>query len=221
MNNIIVKKMQEVTEEEIDKFKSFDRLLVDYNYIKAKKGILVKRIIVAGIVVVTSVTVTYVALFFERTQVATKAVVIERPTTKQLNEKKENSQTPVIEPKKITQPSKEVTELKPMEPSPAYVAAEPQLGYPHLYSYFDRELNYPDIHRKDSINGIVTAVFVIDEKGIPTQIRILNSLGAGFDEEVTRLIAGMPKWRPATLNGKQVISKISVPFTFSITKKIK
>lgn len=213
--------MQEVTEEEIDKFKSFDRLLVDYNHIKAKKGILIKRIIVAGIVVVTSVTVTYLALFFERTQVTTKAVVIERPATNQLNEKKESNRTPLIEPKKVTQPSEKVTGLKAMEPSPVYIAAEPELGYPHLYSYFDRELNYPETHRKDSINGIVTAVFVIDEQGVPTQIKILNSLGADFDEEVTRLIVGMPNWRPATLNGKHVASKISVPFTFSITKKIK
>jgi len=97
--------------------------------------------------------------------------------------------------------------------------AEPIIGYPKLYTYFDEELKYPENLQSDSINGVITASFVINTEGNPEQITIINSLGPAFDEEVKRLIVGMPKWKPATLNGKPVTSKVSIPFTFTISRK--
>ncbi|MBK5280100.1 MAG: energy transducer TonB [Bacteroidia bacterium] len=101
-------------------------------------------------------------------------------------------------------------------PSFQYTAAEPAEGYPNLYEYFTREIRYPIEALKDSIQGIVSVSFTIDKEGKPAEIEILNSLGLAFDKEAQRLIENMPAWKPATLNGKPVAAKISLPFTFQI-----
>jgi TonB family protein len=97
---------------------------------------------------------------------------------------------------------------------PQYIGAEPVEGFPALYAYFDRELKYPLQALSDSIQGVETVAFLIDKSGKPGKIEIQQSLGEVFDWEVIRLLQNMPPWKPATLNGKPVVSKISVPFTF-------
>jgi TonB family protein len=99
-----------------------------------------------------------------------------------------------------------------------YVQAEPSNGYSDLYNFFNTHLNYPSEALKDSTQGIQTISFIINEMGKPEQIAIVNSLGEPFDKESKRLIENMPAWKPATLNGKPVPSKVSIPITFQIQK---
>lgn len=111
--------------------------------------------------------------------------------------------------------------VDPEEPEPSvYIAAEPVLGYPDLYEYFNRELRYPEPALRDSLEGILSLSFVINRAGKPIQIRIENSPGPLFDEEAMRLILNMPDWKPATVNGSPVSVRISLPITFQI-KKVK
>jgi periplasmic protein TonB len=91
-------------------------------------------------------------------------------------------------------------------------------GYPDLYAYFDRELIYPPAATRDSTQGIVTVLFSINAQGKADDIRIENSLGKEFDDEVFRVIRNMPLWKPAYYNGKIVKSKVSLPLTFKLTK---
>ena len=79
-------------------------------------------------------------------------------------------------------------------------------------------LEYPSDGLNDSIQGVQTISFVINTAGKPEQIQVVNSLGEPFDRESRRLIENMPAWKPATLNGKPVESKISIPITFQIQK---
>lgn len=99
-----------------------------------------------------------------------------------------------------------------------YAEAEPVDGFPALYEYFNKELVYPQEAMSDSIQGVVTCSFVIGITGAPENIRIQNSLGEAFDNEVRRLIEGMPAWKPATVNGKPVPSRLSIPVTFRLEK---
>lgn len=111
-------------------------------------------------------------------------------------------------------------ERKPEEPArnvePVYVQAEPADGYSSLYRYFDEHLVYPAQAVKDSIEGTVNVVFVIDLNGKATDIRIENSLGGLLDDEAIRLVQNMPPWKPATYDGQPVRSKISLPITFTL-----
>jgi protein TonB len=81
-----------------------------------------------------------------------------------------------------------------------------------------RELKYPEVALRDSIQGTESVSFIINKEGKPETITILHSLGSPFDEESRRLIINMPPWKPARLNSQPVRAKITIPLTFSITK---
>ena len=101
-----------------------------------------------------------------------------------------------------------------------YLQAEPVEGYSHLYSYFETELHYPTDAVSDSIQGTLLVSFEINREGMPGKITIQNSMGPLFDKETLRLIEHMPAWRAATMNGKPVSSRITIPLTFRIVQPI-
>ena len=140
--------------------------------------------------------------------------------TDELNKETEPIVNESVKPKTAEKPQKKVQPVTKESAAPAfqYLEAEPAEGYPNLYDYFAKELRYPVEAVKDSIQGIVSVSFLIDQEGKPVQIKILNSLGPAFDKEAQRLIENMPVWKPATLNCKPVAAKISLPFTFQIVK---
>lgn len=120
---------------------------------------------------------------------------------------------------KTSQEKTKVTTAKKEEPAKdVFEEAEPVEGFAHLYNYFNQQLKYPDAHLKDKIEGVEIVSFVIDENGKPIDLKVVQSLGAAFDDEAIRLIRTMPKWKPAQLNHHPVASKLSLPFTFSLSK---
>ncbi len=105
-------------------------------------------------------------------------------------------------------------ESKPIES--IYVQAEPVNGFAALYSFLNTNLQYPIESVKDSIQGVQTISFIINAQGKPEHIEFVESLGVPFEVEARRLIESMPLWKPATLNGKPVASKLVLPITFQI-----
>lgn len=99
-----------------------------------------------------------------------------------------------------------------------YVQAEPVDGYDKLYGYFQQHLRYPEEAMKDSIEGALVVVFVIKADGAADNIEVRSKLGDAFTTEVVQLIKNMPAWNPATLNGKPVPSRITLPLTFQIDR---
>ena len=97
-----------------------------------------------------------------------------------------------------------------------YTQAEPIKGYASLYTFLNMHLRYPNESIKDSIQGVQTVSFVINKEGKPENIQFIESLGVPFEIESKRLIESMPVWKPATLNGKPVPSKLVLPLTFQI-----
>lgn len=140
--------------------------------------------------------------------------------TDELNKETEPIANESVKSKTTDKPQEKVQSIQEESAAPVfqYLEAEPAEGYPNLYDYFAKEIRYPVEALKDSIQGIVSVSFLIDQEGKPVQIKILNSLGLAFDKEAQRLIENMPVWKPATLNGKPVAAKISLPFTFQIVK---
>ncbi len=108
--------------------------------------------------------------------------------------------------------------VQEIRPENVYVQAEPAEGYDKLFEYFRANLQYPEEALSDSVEGLVTVTFVITPEGKADNITIRNSLGEAFDREATTLISNMPQWKPATLNGKAVPSKVSLPLNFELKK---
>lgn len=73
---------------------------------------------------------------------------------------------------------------------------------------------YPEIAVENGIMGTPSVAFVVEVDGTLRDIKIYKGVDPVLDKEAVRLIHLMPKWIPATLNGKPVAKRIalSVPF---------
>ncbi|MES2810782.1 MAG: energy transducer TonB [Bacteroidota bacterium] len=63
--------------------------------------------------------------------------------------------------------------------------------------------------------GVVKVYFVIDKEGSVADIKVLNSLSSKADAEAIRIVKKLPKWKPATQNGKAVQVSYTMPVIFS------
>lgn len=226
----IMNKRQEITDEELERFKNFDDLLVKHNQASVgtnksalkglKWGLSILVVSIAGLS-------TFYFTMDEEKEISknqlgvTNTPLVEAMKTDSVTETvvptKENESHP--QQKSITTTKgKSVVEKETVVPTPTaiYVQAEPIEGYAHLYDYFNTELLYPSVAVKDSIQGVLTVSFTINREGLPENLQFINSLGEAFEEEAKRLILNMPSWKPATLNNEPVPSRLSIPLTFQI-----
>ncbi|WP_183576687.1 energy transducer TonB [Mucilaginibacter sp. X5P1] len=67
---------------------------------------------------------------------------------------------------------------------------------------------------KGMLNGKVLVYFEVKPDGSLNNLRILKGLSKLNDDEVIRVFKLSPKWVPALLNGKPVLSNYSVPVLF-------
>jgi protein TonB len=90
-------------------------------------------------------------------------------------------------------------------------------GETALSQYMESSLDYPQHALDNNKEGTVKVSFVIDENGnVATPAVIGNKLGDGLDEEAIDLIKKMPKWKPGTVKGKNVKTRLDLPITFQI-----
>lgn len=89
-------------------------------------------------------------------------------------------------------------------------------GDNELYKFLGNNLKYPKKERQNGTTGKVFVTFVINADGSISDIKILRSLTALFDEEVIRVIKLMPKWTPGTNQGKPVNVQYNLPVTFML-----
>jgi TonB family protein len=75
---------------------------------------------------------------------------------------------------------------------------------------------YSEEGRKAKIEGVEVLLLIVDEKGNPTNFRVINSLGMGLDEKAIEAVKGW-KFEPAFgKDGKPVAKKIAVEVDFHL-----
>ncbi|MDH5366895.1 MAG: TonB family protein [Cyclobacteriaceae bacterium] len=150
--------------------------------------------------------------------------LIEIPPIKGVDKEEKFTKNKVVEKEQKIEPSEKLTVIDDQETAPEkeqtyeYIEASPVEGLPYLYAYFNKNLTYPDELKKDSIEGVVLVSFSVLKDSTIANTVIIQSLGEQFDNEAIRVVNGMPKWIPATVNNIPVNSKLSVPLTFTIKK---
>jgi len=77
-------------------------------------------------------------------------------------------------------------------------------GRQQISDYFSQHLRYPENAAVRHIEGTVVVVFTVDAEGYVRQAKIRSGLGHGCDQEALRLVQAMPRWEPATINGRPV-----------------
>lgn len=234
-----------ISDDEIRSFMDFNGLIRKHNSVTTTRYRRLKWAIgLSGIAIITGFTITMATLFNSPENKSSEIQKSEPergmdPATRDtsiVNSKPAIS--PLIAPDQIqrakndrlkttasdtaTRRSLENRNEKPKSPvdhsenEHMYLQAEPEGGYDALYDYFNKNLKYPPEAIKDSLEGMITVSFIVTKEGTTEHFKFKKSIGKPFEREALKLLNGMPRWKPAMLNGKHVPSRIVLPLTFSI-----
>ncbi|MBL6449173.1 rhomboid family intramembrane serine protease [Fulvivirga sp. 29W222] len=79
-------------------------------------------------------------------------------------------------------------------------------GADAFLDYIDSHKIYPAEARKNNISGDLEVVFTVHIDGTISDVRFLNHLGYGCEEEAERLLKEGPEWIPAYLHGMEPVT---------------
>jgi protein TonB len=74
---------------------------------------------------------------------------------------------------------------------------------------------YPEEARQAKLEGTAVLSAVVDEEGLPQNIKVTRSLGLGFDENA---IKAVEQWRfkPGTMGSKPVAVQVTIEVNFRL-----
>ena len=72
------------------------------------------------------------------------------------------------------------------------------------------------IAKADGIEGKVYVRFIVRDNGDIANVEVERGIGGGCDEEALRVVKSMPKWIPATSEGKLVNVQYVIPINFKL-----
>lgn len=92
-------------------------------------------------------------------------------------------------------------------------------GMPALFEFIGKNLKYPKVAQQKNIQGKVLIKLIIEEDGSIGETAILQSLGYGCDDEVTRVVKAMPRWSPGKKDNQLVRASFILPVMFALEGK--
>ena len=94
--------------------------------------------------------------------------------------------------------------------------ATPKGGLPAFYKYVGEKMKYPAQARRMGVEGRVFVQFVIGKDGSINDVKIIKGIGAGCDEEASRVMQSAPSWNPGKQRGKPVKQRYTLPIIFKL-----
>lgn len=85
-----------------------------------------------------------------------------------------------------------------------------------MLDYISNKLKYPEIAKKNSIEGMVVIQFVVKADGTVGDVKVTRSLDPDCDKEAVRLVRSLPRWTPGRQNGRAVPVYYTLPIRFRI-----
>lgn len=89
-------------------------------------------------------------------------------------------------------------------------------GNEALMKFIKDHMNYPKVAIEASAEGTVILQFIVLENGEIGSVKVVRGMGFGCDEEASRVVNMMPRWKPGIHNGKAVKVKFNLPINFKI-----
>ena len=89
-------------------------------------------------------------------------------------------------------------------------------GKKELDKWLAANLKYPAIAREEGIEGSTYIGFVVEKDGSITEVQVKRGIAGGCNEEASRLIKSMPKWKPGKQNGQVVRTAYTLPVKFKL-----
>lgn len=100
----------------------------------------------------------------------------------------------------------------------AELDAQPEFmgGAEKMYSWLYKHVEYTARARENNVRGKIFVSFIVDGNGEIRNVKLMNSLGFGLDEEVKEAIENMPRWKAGVLKGRNVSTLLTLPVSFSL-----
>ncbi len=98
----------------------------------------------------------------------------------------------------------------------ADIAPEFPGGQRALMRFLYYSMKYPEVARKQKIQGRVVCSFVIEKNGSVSEIKVEKGVYIFLDEEAIRVLKSMPEWKSGMKDGKPIRTKIVLPFDFKL-----
>ena len=90
-------------------------------------------------------------------------------------------------------------------------------GEEALARYLGSHIHYPQLASETGVSGVVFVQFVVDYEGNVKDVKPVGARkGAGLEEEASRVIKAMPKWKPGKQNGRAVSVLYNIPVNFRL-----
>jgi TonB family protein len=83
-----------------------------------------------------------------------------------------------------------------------------------------KNLHYPEKAKSMGIEGKVFVQFIVMKDGKLSDVKVVNGIGAGCDEEAVRIIKEGPAWTPGKHRGKEVNVRVVLPVKFGFIDNI-
>ncbi len=87
-----------------------------------------------------------------------------------------------------------------------------------LMKHLGKTLVYPELARKEKIEGMVVVSFVIDEAGAATNVKVVKDVGGGCGTEAIRVVE-TTRWTPGFNQGKPVKVEMKLPINFRLSQE--
>jgi TonB family protein len=111
----------------------------------------------------------------------------------------------------IIKPSMEADVFTVVEELPQYPG-----GMDALYNYVMSEIQYPKEARVAGIQGLVQVQFVVEKNGTLSNVRVIDGIGAGCDQEAIRVVKNASTFTPGSQRGKTVRVQMTMPILFKL-----
>jgi TonB family protein len=99
-----------------------------------------------------------------------------------------------------------------------YTFAEQKPEFPGgekaLTAYLKKNVNMPEMAKKNGEQGKVFITFVVEKDGSLSNPKVLRGIGNGCDDEAVRVVKNMPKWLPGKQNGQTIRVQYTLPIIF-------
>lgn len=101
-----------------------------------------------------------------------------------------------------------------------FMVVEEEPEYPEgkqaFYNHVMKRIKYPLEARSNGIEGTVDVQFVIERDGTITEVKAINGIGYGCDEEAVRVVQNVGAFNPGKQRGRTVRVRMVMPIQFKL-----
>ena len=85
-----------------------------------------------------------------------------------------------------------------------------------FYEFLKNHLRYTPQARAAGLNGRYYVTFIVNENGTISDVEMMKSIGYGQDEEVQKVLASSPAWKPGISQTRPVRTQMVLPISFNL-----